>query len=667
MSKSKTPKKRKQSKSNLANVCNITGFNDGDFNNLSNGDVLDCLEELASAQVPDAPTETLEKKNRSTSAAAATTSPIQSESHPLPPPPPGIKRIPNLKIELARHLQIETLSTFLLTSCKGLRMPTFERWLLDSKLEEKERYDCILTEWEDDPSLKLEFLSKKKKYGRAALFGDLARQKEDRRKEKESRLLLSVEKVCSAASRGERICHLDTVDPILPSEPLESDSSCIRLLEEVIAVLANDEDDIRQRATDIVKELCSRTSEAVANLAHMEMRLGKYQKFGWDSTTYNSSSKKKRRKEKGSSADKVTIEWNDEHSACSLMFIPKKKRSDSTNTEKDGEDSTSKKPKPFVVKLNALHYHKLRSMFDKTYSSDESIKHLLQSQIDHVFHSILFAMIIRYSSLSGGQQLNDLRGGGMQGAIHNEVFNCFGKWFGTEGVECFASPFNCHLSQYYSAFSSPDIDGHFGSYGDFFYSPSSVFLREGWYELNPPFSPGVMDKMAARINDLMNLASKQNVKATFVIIVPTVHDGKKGPSFGSAKLKKGKKRKKYEHKDENDVESNVNPVSSLVHKSASTSFDRLVNNHNCTAHIILPANEHGYVEGSQHLRPTKYKESKYSTSVIVLRTQTSALKSAAVKKWDAVSFEKELREAFASRHKSEIKERKSNISTNSAS
>ena len=37
----------------------------------------------------------------------------------------------------------------------------------------------------------------------------------------------------------------------------------------------------------------------------------------------------------------------------------------------------------------------------------------------HAFHAALFAIIIRYSTLAGGQQLNVLRGGGMQGAIHD--------------------------------------------------------------------------------------------------------------------------------------------------------------------------------------------------------------------------------------------------------
>eukprot|EP00956_Cyclotella_meneghiniana_P035648 scaffold116853_cov21-Cyclotella_meneghiniana.AAC.1 len=215
-------------------------------------------------------------------------------------------------------------------------------------------------------------------------------------------------------------------------------------------------------------------------------------------------------------------------------------------------------------------------MFDETYETDDTVKQLSNSQVDHAFHAIVFAMIIRYSSLSGGQQLNDLRGGGMQGAIHNEVFDCLTEWFGSDGVECFASPFNSNLSRYYSAFSSPDIDGHFGSYGNFFgcSNDAKEFLRDGyWYELNPPFSPGVMDKMAERIDDLLDYASEQCMKVTFIVIVPTVRNESKRHDRTS--IKKGDKMKKH-RKD--DGESNVNPLSSVVHQSASVSFHKLVNN-----------------------------------------------------------------------------------------
>jgi phosphorylated CTD-interacting factor 1 len=640
MSKSKS-KKRKHASNDLGNVCNITGLNG---NHSTQDNVLDCLEELASAQVVPLPSDHPVKEIKSVNASQRSTTNNISPIH---------HRIPNLKIELSRHLQISSLSTFLLQSCRGLRMPTFERWLLDSKCEEWTRMESILNEWEEDPSLKLHVGGKKKKYGRAALYGDLNKQKEERRKNKESRMLFSLQ--VPYDTRGDWLRNNLDTDPILPMEPLETDPSSLRLLEEVMAVFsAAGVEDARQRATEIVRELCSRTIEVVTNLAHNEARLGRYQKFGWDINPTTTTKKKKREKTCG--VDKIGIEWNDDESICTLIYTQKRKRPDTT-AEKDGDDGKHK-AKPFVLKLNAKHYHKLHAMFDKAREDPCNTQdQLSKSQLVHVFHFSVFAMVIRYSSLSGGQQLNDLRGGGMQGAIHSQVFDCFTRWFGERGVECFASPFNCHLSEFYSAFSS-DVDGFFGSFGDFFYSQE--LLRDGcWYELNPPFSPGVMDKMAERICDLLEVASSQDMRVTFIVIVPSVQDDTKQRSFGAPAKKKTRKEKKRSHDEDTAI---VNPVSSLVHQSASVSFHRLVRNSHCTSHIILPAREHGYVEGSQHLRPTMYKESKYSTSVIILqsRVDNNILADGTGRKWDDNLFEKDLREAFASRHAIETQQRKNN-------
>jgi len=93
---------------------------------------MDCLDLMATAQEVDG---TLEEDDTPTTNHKAVESDVQPSSS-SPPPPPGIDRIPNLRIELARHLQTQTLSTFLLKSYpKQLRMPTFERWLLEEQKE----------------------------------------------------------------------------------------------------------------------------------------------------------------------------------------------------------------------------------------------------------------------------------------------------------------------------------------------------------------------------------------------------------------------------------------------------------------------------------------------------------------------------------------------------
>merc|ERR1719253_2256007 len=119
----------------------------------------------------------------------------------------------------------------------------------------------------------------------------------------------------------------------------------------------------------------------------------------------------------------------------------------------------------------------------------------------------------------------------MQGAVHGEVFDCLRKWFGVDaGTECFASPLNSTLSRFCSAFSAPDVDGCFGgrdddaALGDFFRASSTAdFLRPGgWYELNPPFAPGVMERMARRIEELLEAARERDVDVTFIVVIPTV-------------------------------------------------------------------------------------------------------------------------------------------------
>ena len=67
---------------------------------------------------------------------------------------------------------------------------------------------------------------------------------------------------------------------------------------------------------------------------------------------------------------------------------------------------------------------------------------------------------------------------------------------------------------------------------------------------------------------------------------------------------------------------------------------------------MLPAREHGYVEGGQHLRPTRFKESQFRTSVIVLRREWTGA--------DTDAFEREMRRAFASRHEAEVQQRRKN-------
>ena len=448
-SKKKKDKKKKRKRSHtddLSNVCNITGLDDGGILGGGGDNEMDCLDLMATAQEVDG---TIKDDTPSINHKAVK-SDVQSSSSP-PPPPPGIDRIPNLRIELARHLQTQTLSTFLLKSFpKQLRMPSFERWLLDSKLEESDRYQSIIQEWVDDPSSKLAYISEdkeKKKYGRAAFYEQKQKDKnvinaqyerEKSRYNKDCKLLIETEKRLPS-NQSINIHDIDSLDPILPSQVLDTDPSSQRLLKEIVAAISStnnkddaDEEEVSleqqvQKATEVVRELCHRASEACKEIKHMENRLGKYQKFA-DGTSIRSGSSSKKKRKKGSSDNKVRIEWHNDDQLCSLIYVPKKHKlsrpssqtggfrnvRSEASTDKQEEDTTTashtKQPKPFVIKVNATHYHKLRVMFDTTYNGSS----MSTDQATHAYHAILFAMVIRYSSLSGGQQLNDFRGGGMQ-------------------------------------------------------------------------------------------------------------------------------------------------------------------------------------------------------------------------------------------------------------
>ena len=663
-SSSDPPKKKKRKldakEKQQLSMCNITGIGGsgvdqglGDEFYGGLGNELDCLNELATTQIGgSSPSANIKSDDTETADKS------RSQSNPPPPqtPPPTLHEIPNLRVELARHLQVETLSIFLLQSCPGLRMPTFERWLLDSKLEESDRMQTIADDWAADPSCKLQFKNQKKKYGRAALHSEesATQGREDARRIKESRILLEAEK------------STNHHDPILPGNPLETDPSSTRLVDEIIAtsVKRNDKSDetttTKQNAEQIVSELLSRCSDAVKEVQQLQNRFGMYQKFGFG--------KKKRTKNSGcSSSGLVRVEWpvvdestttktsspDNVNSVCSLSYITTKKKSSSTNSTSDNKDEAQKKTKPFITKINGQHYHKLRRLFDKTYlfTDDSSVT---KEQMTNAFHAALFAIVIRYSTLAGAQQLNNLRGGGMQGAIHDTVFECFAKWFGTSshgsGIECFASPFNANMTHYYSAFRSPDIDGFFGSQGDFFHLDAKS-LRPGWYEVNPPFSPGVMQKMANRLMELLDVARGREIDVTFIVVIPSCQIGsnnrkKDGQDASIAK----KKKKKHKHDDGGeDEQSNTNALTHAIHHGALSSFNMLMNN--CSSHIVLSKRDHGYVEGSQHLRPTQFKESQYDSSVIVIRSKSCA-------EIETEAFEADLREAFKSRHLVELQHRR---------
>jgi len=205
-------------------------------------------------------------------------------------------------------------------------------------------------------------------------------------------------------------------------------------------------------------------------------------------------------------------------------------------------------------------------------------------------------------------------------------------------IECFASPLNVYNRQYCSIFYQ-DLDCHFGSSGDFFSVPLGHFKKYGdIHEANPPFSPGLMTNMVERIKEHLEFAeseyrqNKNDGKLTFVVVVP------------SCKSK-----------------TSVTNFDNLVQNLASDSYNSMIKSSFCTKHIVLKAREHGYVEGSQHLRQTRYKESQYNTSIIILQSQNAKEFERENPTFCSKEFETDIRKSFSSRHHLELDERRSRL------
>jgi Phosphorylated CTD interacting factor 1 WW domain. len=526
--------------------------------------------------------------------------------------------LPHLHVELARHKHMEDLSKFLLSTCRHLRMPSFERWVIDSKLEEMAKRQRIQEQNEVRAS-----------------FDSLARPKEDgwrrRMKRKRHQVDSSLEKHLTSSGLRPQVHY----DPVMPSMADVEDDASKRLILEIEHVSRTKGDGLDANA--ICKELCEQSCHAAKRLQNLEHRLGSV-----SASHYYT---------KGNGRIHLEVERKGEDPKIKL-----------TNGAEAGNSSTTffslvfsrkprtdgKKVKPFVIKINSLHYEKLRQMFHSIHNRIDS-SHALHvpspmtlgsnrlgySSATHIFHHLVFCLELRYASLAGGQQLHDLRGGGMQGAIHSQVFDCISKYDGNSGpqdiIECFASPFNVYNSSYFSLFHR-DLDWHFGSCGDFFSVPIDFFRTGGVNEANPPFSPGLMQRMIQRMEEHLEYADsikddEMQSNLTFVIVVPTCHSAQ-------------------------------NTDKNIVQEFAWKSYQAMIKSRYLSKYFVLKSREHGYIEGSQHLRPTRFKESSYDTSIIILQSRAARELEEKSPKFTSRGFEDDLRLAFASRHQLELNERR---------
>ncbi|CAI5717487.1 unnamed protein product [Peronospora destructor] len=204
-----------------------------------------------------------------------------------------------------------------------------------------------------------------------------------------------------------------------------------------------------------------------------------------------------------------------------------------------------------TVKLSAAHFAKLRELYARKRGLDGDGTSMAPED-QHQFESALFCLLLRYDSLNGG---------GFQAALNEECFDVLLKEFNCK-MECFASPLNCRYSRFCSAFL--DTDFVFGSVGSFFdFSP-----RSGCFEANPPFILKVIKRMADHMTALLTAADGP---LAFIVIIPAWQKTEGWQQLNTSR------------------------------------FNQM--------HLLIPQKQHGYCEGKQQIRKTRWRIASFDTSV----------------------------------------------------
>ncbi|XP_013930815.1 PREDICTED: phosphorylated CTD-interacting factor 1 [Thamnophis sirtalis] len=210
-----------------------------------------------------------------------------------------------------------------------------------------------------------------------------------------------------------------------------------------------------------------------------------------------------------------------------------------------------------VQKVSRSYFSKLWLLYRYSCIDDSGFEHFLPR---------VWCLLRRYQMMFG---VGLYEGTGLQGALPVHVFEALYKLFGVS-FECFASPLNCYFKQYCSAF--PDTDGYFGSRGpclDFF--PIS-----GSFQANPPFCEELMDVMVTHFEKLLEASSEP---LSFIVFIPEWRD----------------------------------PPPTALTRMEQSPFKR--------QQLILPAFDHEYRSGSQHLckKEEMYYKAVHNTTVLFLQ------------------------------------------------
>lgn len=210
------------------------------------------------------------------------------------------------------------------------------------------------------------------------------------------------------------------------------------------------------------------------------------------------------------------------------------------------------------LKMNQEHFWKMEQLYGLNCRDDPRFDNFL---------SRVWCLLRRYQTYFGTSANEGI---GNQGALTPSLMECLNRIFGVT-FECFASPFNCYFKQYCSAF--PDTDGYFGSRGPFL----DFYPTSGSFEANPPFSEELMEAM---VDHMESLLCETIEPLSFIVFIP---DWRDPPTEALIRLENSKfKRKEFS----------------------------------------LPALEHEYRHGFQHLPTAKSKmssQANFDTLVVFLQ------------------------------------------------
>ncbi|PNI59784.1 PCIF1 isoform 1, partial [Pan troglodytes] len=190
-----------------------------------------------------------------------------------------------------------------------------------------------------------------------------------------------------------------------------------------------------------------------------------------------------------------------------------------------------------MVKVSRNYFSKLWLLYRYSCIDDSAFERFLPR---------VWCLLRRYQMMFG---VGLYEGTGLQGSLPVHVFEALHRLFGVS-FECFASPLNCYFRQYCSAF--PDTDGYFGSRGPCLdFAPLS-----GSFEANPPFCEELMDAMVSHFERLLESSPEP---LSFIVFIPEWRE----------------------------------PPTPALTRMEQSRFKR--------HQLILPAFEHEYRSGSQHI------------------------------------------------------------------